>query len=83
MSGRLWPPDLYKAVRDFELQDLTDTIGVSLNLPDEQSLPQPCAWLTFEANMNKKLVRARSMAHIKTGLKNLAHLTRLIPTEFT
>jgi len=37
--------------------------------------------LTFEAYMNKKLVRARPMAHIKIGLKNLAHLTRLIPAN--
>ncbi len=35
--------------------------------------------LTFEAYMNKKLVKARPMAHIKIGLKNLAHLTRLVP----
>lgn len=35
--------------------------------------------LTFEAYMNKKLVRARPMAHVRIGLKNLAHLTRLIP----
>jgi len=35
--------------------------------------------LTFEAYMNKKLVRARLMAHLKIGLKNLAHLTRLVP----
>ena len=35
--------------------------------------------LTFEAYMNKKLVRARPMAHLKIGLKNLAHLTRLVP----
>ncbi|WP_297773380.1 geranylgeranyl diphosphate reductase [uncultured Roseovarius sp.] len=34
--------------------------------------------LTFEAYMNKKLVRARPMAHLKIGLKNLAHLTRLV-----
>ena len=38
--------------------------------------------LTFEAYMNKKLVRARPMAHLKIGLKNLAHLTRLLaPTR--
>ena len=38
--------------------------------------------LTFEAYMNKKLVKARPMAHLKIGLKNLAHLTRLIaPTR--
>ena len=38
--------------------------------------------LTFEAYMNKKLVRARPMAHLKIGLKNLAHLTRLVaPTR--
>ena len=38
--------------------------------------------LTFEAYMNKKLVHARPMAHLKIGLKNLAHLTRLVsPTH--
>ncbi|MEO0362177.1 MAG: geranylgeranyl diphosphate reductase [Pseudomonadota bacterium] len=39
--------------------------------------------LTFEAYMNKKLVRARPLAHLKIGLKNLAHLTRLIPAAYT
>ena len=39
--------------------------------------------LTFEAYMNKKLVRARPMAHLKIGLKNLAHLTRLVPEAYT
>ncbi|MFK7939214.1 MAG: geranylgeranyl diphosphate reductase [Roseovarius sp.] len=39
--------------------------------------------LTFEAYMNKKLVRARPMAHLKIGLKNLAHLTRLVPKVYT
>lgn len=34
--------------------------------------------LTFEAYMNKKLVKARPMAHLKIGMKNLAHLTRLV-----
>ncbi len=34
--------------------------------------------LTFEAYMNKKLVTARPMAHLKIGIKNLAHLTRLV-----
>lgn len=34
--------------------------------------------LTFEAYMNKKLVAARPMAHLKIGIKNLAHLTRLV-----
>lgn len=34
--------------------------------------------LTFEAYMNKKLVKARPMAHVKIGLKNLAHLTGLV-----
>lgn len=34
--------------------------------------------LTFEAYMNKKLVRSRPLAHIKIGIKNLAHLTGLI-----
>lgn len=36
--------------------------------------------LTFEAYMNKKLVRARPIAHLKIGLKNLAHLTGLVAT---
>ena len=31
--------------------------------------------LTFEAYMNKRLVRARPMAHLKIGFKNIAHLT--------
>ncbi|MDB0053046.1 geranylgeranyl diphosphate reductase [Ascidiaceihabitans sp.] len=35
--------------------------------------------LTFEAYMNKKLVAAKPMAHLKIGVKNLAHLTRIIP----
>ena len=34
--------------------------------------------LTFEAYMNKKLVAARPLAHIKIGIKNLAHLTGLV-----
>ena len=34
--------------------------------------------LTFEAYMNKKLVKARPMAHIKIGFKNLRHLTGLV-----
>lgn len=34
--------------------------------------------LTFEAYMNKKLVAARPLAHLKIGLKNLAHLTGLV-----
>ena len=34
--------------------------------------------LTFEAYMNKKLVAARPMAHLKIGFKNLAHLLGLI-----
>jgi geranylgeranyl reductase len=34
--------------------------------------------LTFEAYMNKKLVRARPMAHLKIGVKNLAHLWGIV-----
>jgi geranylgeranyl reductase len=34
--------------------------------------------LAFEAYMNKRLVKARPMAHLKIGIKNLAHLTRLV-----
>lgn len=37
--------------------------------------------LTFEAYMNKRLIKARPMAHLKIGLKNLAHLTRLVSAE--
>jgi len=37
--------------------------------------------LTFEAYMNKKLVKAQPMAHIKIGIKNLAHLTGLVSAE--
>ena len=35
--------------------------------------------LTFEAYMNKELVRARPLAHVKIGLKNVAHLLGLVP----
>jgi geranylgeranyl reductase len=34
--------------------------------------------LTFEAYMNKKLVAARPLAHLKIGIKNLAHLTGIV-----
>ncbi len=37
--------------------------------------------LTFEAYMNKKLVKARPLAHIKIGIKNLAHLSGLVRPE--
>ena len=37
--------------------------------------------LTFEAYMNKKLVKARPMAHIKIGLKNIAHLMGIVSAE--
>ncbi|MEO0342641.1 MAG: geranylgeranyl diphosphate reductase [Pseudomonadota bacterium] len=38
--------------------------------------------LTFEAYMNKKLVAARPLAHLKIMFKNLAHLTGLVsPTK--
>ncbi|QBF34187.1 geranylgeranyl diphosphate reductase [Thalassococcus sp. S3] len=37
--------------------------------------------LTFEAYMNKELVKARPLAHIKIGLKNIAHLTGLVSPE--
>jgi len=39
--------------------------------------------LTFEAYMNKKLVRARPLAHLKIGLKNIGHLTGLLPATAT
>ena len=38
--------------------------------------------LTFEAYMNKRLVRARPLAHIKIGIKNLAHLTGLVRPDY-
>ncbi len=38
--------------------------------------------LTFEAYMNKRLVRARPMAHLQIGLKNMAHLLRLVPETY-
>ena len=34
--------------------------------------------LTFEAYMNKELVRAKHFAHVKIFFKDLAHLTGLI-----
>ena len=39
--------------------------------------------LTFEAYMNKKLVRARPMAHLRIGIKNLAHLSGLVSPAWT
>jgi geranylgeranyl reductase len=39
--------------------------------------------LTFEAYINKRLVHARPMAHVKIGLKNLLHLSRLVPAAYT
>jgi len=39
--------------------------------------------LTFEAYMNKQLVAARPLAHLKIGLKNLAHLLRLVAPGWT
>ena len=39
--------------------------------------------LTFDAYMNKRLVSARPLAHLKIGLKNLAHLTGLVRPEWT
>ncbi|MCE0506250.1 geranylgeranyl diphosphate reductase [Roseivivax sp. GX 12232] len=35
--------------------------------------------LTFEAYMNKSLVKARPLAHLKIGFKNLRHLAGLVP----
>jgi geranylgeranyl reductase len=39
--------------------------------------------LTFEAYMNKELVKARPLAHIKIGLKNLAHLSGIVRETYT
>ncbi len=39
--------------------------------------------LTFEAYMNKKLVAARPLAHIKIGFKNLMHLTGLVSPTYS
>ena len=39
--------------------------------------------LTFEAYMNKKLVAARPLAHIKIGIKNMMHLTGLVRPGYT
>jgi geranylgeranyl reductase len=38
--------------------------------------------LTFEAYMNKGLVKGRVLAHLKIGLKNVAHLMRLVPPSY-
>ncbi|MEM6477559.1 MAG: geranylgeranyl diphosphate reductase [Pseudomonadota bacterium] len=37
--------------------------------------------LTFEAYMNKKLVAARPLAHVKIGFKNMAHLLGIVKPE--
>ncbi len=38
--------------------------------------------LTFEAYMNKSLVKSRPMAHVKIGLKNMAHLLGLVSPKW-
>jgi geranylgeranyl reductase len=35
--------------------------------------------LTFDAYMNKRLVRARPLAHVRIFWKNIAHLSGLVP----
>ncbi|MGH8337784.1 MAG: geranylgeranyl diphosphate reductase, partial [Gammaproteobacteria bacterium] len=37
--------------------------------------------LTFEAYMNKRLVRTRPFAHVKIFFKDLAHLTGLVASR--
>lgn len=37
--------------------------------------------LTFEAFLNNKLVNTRPLAPLKTGVKNLAHLTGIVRPE--
>jgi geranylgeranyl diphosphate/geranylgeranyl-bacteriochlorophyllide a reductase len=39
--------------------------------------------LTFEAYMNKRLVAARPLAHIKIGVKNLMHLLGVVSPKWT
>ncbi|MBP9184642.1 MAG: geranylgeranyl diphosphate reductase [Fuscovulum sp.] len=39
--------------------------------------------LTFEAYMNKRLVAARPLAHLKIGVKNLAHLLGLVSPKWS
>lgn len=39
--------------------------------------------LTFEAYMNKRLVRRRPLAHLRIGIKNLAHLWGIVPATAT
>ena len=39
--------------------------------------------VTFEAYMNKSLAKAWPMAHLKIGINNLAHLSRLVSTLST
>ena len=39
--------------------------------------------LTFEAYMNKRIVRARPMAHLRIMAKNIAHLSGLVRAEMT
>ena len=38
--------------------------------------------LTFEANMNKKLLSARPLAHLMVGLKNASHLMGFARPEY-
>ncbi len=38
--------------------------------------------LTFEAYMNKELVKAKPLAHLKIGVKNVAHLLGIVPKAY-
>jgi geranylgeranyl reductase len=37
--------------------------------------------LTFDAYMNKELVKARPLAHVRIFFKNIAHLTGMVPAH--
>ena len=37
--------------------------------------------LTFDAYMNKELVKARPLAHVRIFFKNIAHLTGMVPAQ--
>ena len=39
--------------------------------------------LTFEAYMNKKLVAARPLAHLKIGVKNVMHLMGVVSPKWS
>ena len=69
-----------ESVLQFFSKDATSNIFV-FNISGKSRVQNYKTTVGFEAYMNKKLVAARPMAHIKIGIKNAAHLLGLVRPE--